>query len=378
MPKVHHKSTPSRPVVVQDICSSLNRWAPAELAYSWDRIGLQVGNPTQSVKRVITCLSVVDAVVKEAIARRCDMIVSHHALIWEPLRTLCTDDSVSRRVAMLIKNNIACFNAHTNLDVAEQGLNAHLARKLGLENPKGLLTVPHATQFKVTTFVPESHLQQVRDAMCTAGAGIIGEYSFCSFSTPGHGTFLPSEAANPFSGRKGTVNEEPERRLEVLVPKHRLSAVLAAMRRAHPYEEPAYDVYPLHEPDPRIRLGVSGTLKKPSTLKQFAQTVRRTLRVPFVRVVGEPKRLVSRVAVIGGAGASFVGDIPKDIDVLVTGDVGYHDALKALDGNLAVVDAGHCGTERFIAEAMTEHIRTHFPSLEVFTFIEEEPFQVFC
>ncbi|MCL4693758.1 MAG: Nif3-like dinuclear metal center hexameric protein [Candidatus Hydrogenedentes bacterium] len=363
-------------MTVQEVCDAVERLAPPGYAYSWDRVGLSCGSPQQSVKGAVVALTVTREVLNTALRSKANLIVSHHPLIWEPLRTLRTDDSHTALCLDIAQAGIACFAAHTNLDVVPGGVNTVLAERLGLTDLTPLVAVPQAEQIKLVCFVPESHLADVRDAVCNAGAGVIGEYTHCSFSAPGVGTFLPGEKARPFSGLKHTVNEEPERRFEVLVPKARLGAVLAALTKAHPYEEPAYDVVPLDGTDRSISLGLQGMLRRELTLNRFASHVRQTLDVSHVRVVGEGNRRIRRVGVLGGAGGSEVGSIPTEVDVVVTGDVDYHDALNAQDRNLCVVDAGHVGTEKWIVPALVRFLEAEFPKLKVTGYDEPDPFRV--
>ncbi|MCC6487386.1 MAG: Nif3-like dinuclear metal center hexameric protein [Candidatus Hydrogenedentes bacterium] len=363
-------------MTVREVCEVLERLAPPSLAYSWDRAGLAIGEPSQEVKGVLAALSVTRETFAAAKRAKANQIVSHHPLIWEPMRALRTDDPHTALCLELAHAGVSCYSAHTNLDVVPGGVNAVLAERLGLTALKSLLDVPHAMQVKLVTFVPESHLPAVRDAVCDAGAGIIGDYTHCTFSAAGTGTFLPGEKASPFSGKKHQVNEEPERRFEVLVPSGRLSDALRALLQAHPYEEPAYDVVPLQGVDPAVSLGLRGELPKPITLGAFAAQVRMNLDVSHVRVVGDLKHKVRHVAVLGGAGGSEAAHIPGGVDVLVTGDVDYHDALAAQERGLAIVDAGHVGTEKWIVPALVRRLRGVFPKLRMVSHTERDPFRI--
>jgi putative NIF3 family GTP cyclohydrolase 1 type 2 len=297
-------------------------------------------------------------------------------LIWEPFRSLRADDLHAALCLDLVKADVACFAAHTNLDVVPGGVNTALAEHLGLRELDSLIPVPQASQVKLIAFVPESHLASVRDAVCAAGAGVIGEYTHCSFSSPGVGTFLPGDNAQPFSGRKHTVNEEPERRFEVLVPKARLGGVLQALCQAHPYEEPAYDVMNLESIDTTISLGLRGVLPRAQLLDTFAAHARKALDVTHVRVVGDKKRRVRTIGVLGGSGGGEIGSVPPGIDVLVTGDVDYHDALTAQERGMAVVDAGHAGTEKWIVPKLTAYLQDEFPKLRVTSYVERDLFRL--
>lgn len=363
-------------MIIQDVCDAVDRLAPPALAYSWDRVGLSCGHPGDSVSGVVIALTVTRDVLKLAQRARANLIVSHHPLIWEPLRSLRADVPHTALCLDIVQAGMACYAAHTNLDVVPGGVNTVLAERLGLNDLAPLIPVPHAAQVKLVCFVPESHLADVRNAVCEAGAGIIGEYTHCSFSAPGVGTFLPSDKARPFSGLKHTVNEEPERRFEVLAPKAHLGAILAALVKAHPYEEPAYDVIPLEGADRAISLGLKGTLSRESTLNRYAAKVRSDLATSHVRVVGDGPRRIRTVGVLGGAGGSEIGAVPPDVDVLVTGDVDYHDALHALDRGICIIDAGHVGTEKWIVPALARYLKSEFPKLKISEHDEPDPFRV--
>ncbi len=364
------------PVQIKDICDAIESWAPRGLAYEWDKPGLSIGHPSAVVKKVLVCLTVTREVFQTAKKAQANLVVSHHPFIFDPLKHLRSDDPHTRLCLDFAKSDIACYAAHTNLDVISGGVSGVLANALGLLNPMPLFSVNHASLFKLVTFVPESHLERVRDAVSEAGAGVIGDYTHCSFSAPGTGTFRPGAKANPFSGEKGAVNEEPERRFETLVPKVRLASVLRALLSAHPYEEVAYDIVPLENRDSTISLGIKGTLKEPVRLAAFARSVKSALRLNHVRMVGPPKKQVHTVAVLGGAGGAEVRSIPNDVDVYVTGDVKYHEAQAALLRGLAVIDAGHAGTEKGIVPVMASFLRSRFRGLPVASYNEADCFTV--
>jgi dinuclear metal center YbgI/SA1388 family protein len=289
---------------------------------------------------------------------------------------LRADNATNQLCLDIVAAGIACYSAHTNLDVVPGGVNEVLAEALDLMDTAPLIPVPHAHQVKLVTFVPEADLEKVRNAVCQAGAGVIGDYSFCSFSGEGVGTFRPGDSASPYSGEKGAINEEHERRFETLVTKARLPAVLEALFAAHPYEEVAYDVVTLENTDPTVSLGLRGRLETPSRLDEFAEEVRHALDVSHVRVVGDPDRPIKNVAVLGGAGGGLAGQIPDDIDVYVTGDVKYHEAQDALERGLAIIDAGHHGTEKWIVPVLAKYLKSQLDELRVATFIEAEVFRV--
>lgn len=363
-------------VRVADVCSALEDWVPSVWAYEWDRCGLQTGAPDWRVRGVLTCLTVTPAAFERARKAEADFIVSHHPLIWDPLTSLCPTDPRVRLGLELAQARIACYSAHTSLDVAPGGVNELLAGALGLQDRGPLHAVKHALQYKLIAFVPETHLEKVRDALSQAGAGAIGAYTHCSFATPGTGTFLPGAGARPFSGNRGTLNEEPEHRIEMLVSKARLARALEALRQSHPYEEPAYDVVPLENRDPRIGLGLCGVLPKEISLDAFAVRVREALQVDHVRVAGPKRKRIKRVAVMGGAGGGDIGSLPDSTDAFVTGDVRYHDAMEAMSRDIAVIDAGHAGTEKLVVPALARFLRKRFPKMPVTAYLEPGVFRV--
>ena len=364
------------PVTVQDVCAAMDDLAPPGLAYPEDRIGLRIGRPDAPVTRILVALTVTPPAFRAALRARAEMIVSHHPLVWEPLDVIRTDDPTTGLYLDIASAGVACYAAHTNLDVVGGGVNDVLARKLGLAGTRPLLDAPHATSVKLVTFVPESHLDRVRAAVCEAGAGRIGEYTHCTFSAPGFGTFLPGDQAQPFSGERDQVNEEPERRFEVLVPQARLDRVVEVLLEAHPYEEVAYDVVPLGNPSTDVGLGRIGLLKKPVSLRVLAERVRRALGVAHLRYVGDPRRSVQAIGVLGGSGGGEVARIPRRVDALVTGDVGYHDALRAQEQGLALIDAGHAATERLVIPLLARHLRRRLGGVRVSTYREPDPFRM--
>lgn len=362
-------------ITVSTICNAMETWAPSALAYDWDKVGLQIGEPGQPVQRVLTCLTVTAAAVARAEQWGAQMIVAHHPILFSPLKTLRTDHPHTRLCLRLTQGNIAVFASHTNLDVVPGGVNTLLAETLGLENIAPLVPSPAAGQVKLVTFVPETHLALLREALCQAGAGVIGDYAECTFSTPGTGTFRPGQSARPFVGKLGKLNEESELRFETLVAKSVLPQVLQALRDAHPYEEPACDIVSLENRDPRFGLGARGTLARPVSLHAFAEFVREALKLSHVRMVGDPRRKVQRIAVCGGAGGGEIPSLPRDIDVYVTGDLKYHEADTAQERGLALIDASHDGTERNVATAIARYLKKSVPGVATQAFIEPEIFQ---
>lgn len=357
-----------------EIYDALNEYAPFQLALPNDPVGVIVGAPHKKVKKVLVCLSLTPPLIAEAIKNRVHLIISHHPIITHPIRKFCEDNPEANKVIQLIKNDIASIVCHTNFDISHNGLNYTLAQKLNLKNIKGLIPLDHLELYKLVTFVPKEYLEKVRNAVCSNGAGIIGEYAYCSFSTSGVGTFLPSEKAKPFLGKIGAVNEENEERFEVLVPGECLSKVLDALLDAHPYEEVAYDIYPLKNRNNRVSIGVVGEIESQTTLEELSFQVKKVLGIPHLRIVGEKDKTVTIIGIISGSGGGEINNIHMKLDVLITGDIKYHQALLALEKSISLIDAGHFGTEYIFTTEVAEFLKQKFPLLEVITLNEKDPF----
>lgn len=334
-------------ISVQDIIAEMERIAPAWLAEDGDRIGLQVGSPGSEARTVCVCVDPSPKALGAALDRKAGLIIAHHPLIYHPLASLTGQDFVSAAVIRLVQAGAALFVAHTNLDSAPGGVNDCLAAALGLADTE--LMVPRRQEqfYKIAVFVPEEALEAVRNAMADAGAGVIGEYSHCSFRVSGTGSFLPSGKAKPYTGEPGRLEEVPELRLEMLCAGTRKDAVVEAMAAAHPYEEAAFDVYPLANEPVRYGFGRVGGLAEPVKLADFAERVRAALLPACLKVAGDPERMVKRVAALGGGGSQAYTDALRcGADVYVTGDTRHHDVLAAEAEGMAVIDAGHFETER--------------------------------
>jgi dinuclear metal center YbgI/SA1388 family protein len=326
----------------------LEQLAPPYLAVDHDRVGFQVGSLEEEVSGVLVTLEVTDAVVEEAIANGANWIFSHHALLFRPLADLRTDQPKGRLLAKLLQHRIQVYNAHTNLDTVSHGVNDVLAEELGLQQTKILL--PHGQEqlLKLVVFVPKTHLTEVRQAITDSGAGAIGNYTHCTFSSEGTGTFLPGENTTPFIGEQGKLEEVAEYRLETIFPKSIQSQVLQAMIQAHPYEEVAYDLYPLVKSVP-YGMGKIGKLSQPMRLEQFIQYVKQVYELSHVRVVGDVTTEIRNVALLGGSGSRYVDEAQRQgADVYLTGDIDYHTAQDALAAGMCLIDIGHATEQRVV------------------------------
>lgn len=341
------------------LCRTL---APPDLALEHDRIGLQLGDQRATLRGILVALDVTRATVALAAQRRCNLIIAHHPLIYQPLKTVTAGTRIPDLVRDLIRHDIALLVMHTNYDAVSGGMNDVLAAKAGLREVCPLQGTGAGRMAKFAVFVPHSHAAVVRDAIGAAGGGAVGAYSHCTFSSPGTGTFRPLAGARPFIGQRGRTEAVAEYRIEALVPQARLDSVIAAVREVHPYEEMAYDVYPLITPGFVPNIGVIGTLPRPLALSAFAAKIRRALKVPRVHLVGRPRRMVRRVAVCAGSASDLIdGVLGAGADVFLTGELKHSAFLDAEHAGLAVVAAGHFHTERLFIPAVAGWLRTHLP-----------------
>lgn len=366
-----------------DVFRLLENWAPKSLAEEWDNVGLQVGSYHKPVKRIMVTLDVLEAVVDEAIANEVDLIIAHHPILFKPLQQLNLDSWRGRVVKKLIQHDITVYAAHTNLDIANGGVNDMLADLLGLTNREIMVDTNEEALYKIAVYVPEAHIEEVMDAVTEAGAGHIGKYSHCTFRTTGTGTFKPLIGTSPFIGEQDKLENVTEVKLETVVQETRLQKVLKAILGAHPYEEVAYDVIPLQNTGEKYGLGRVGTLANTVTLEELTNMVKTTLEVSTVRVSGNLTKKIKRVAVLGGSGEKYI--IPalhKKADVYITGDMTFHHAQEAIEMGLAIIDAGHyiekvmkLGTKQFL-EAKIKNGHEIDPTIDVIvSTTNTDPFQ---
>lgn len=323
------------------IIQLFEQFSPKSLAMEGDKIGLQIGRLNKPVEKVLVALDVLEEVVDEAIAENVQLIIAHHPIIFRPLQKISTEQSYGRIIEKLIKHDIAVYAAHTNLDVAKGGVNDLLAEALGLTDTEVLVPTTEMKLKKLVVFVPEKDAVKVKEALGNAGAGHIGNYSHCAFSSQGTGQFLPGDNTNPHIGSHGKLEEVNEVRVETIFPEHLEQKILSAMIKAHPYEEVAYDIYPLENKGETLGLGRVGYVDEMS-LEEFAAHVKKSLGVKGLRVVGDLQSKVRKVAVLGGDGNKyFMSAKFKGADVYVTGDFYYHVAHDAMMEGLNIVDPGH-------------------------------------
>ena len=367
---------------VADVLDHLHAWAPPGQKADFDRVGLQVGDPDAAVSRVLVALDLTPAVVDEAAETGAGLIVTHHPLLFKPAGQITATHPVGSLVWRLARAGVSYAAVHTNLDAARGGVSFALAEQLGVRDAQ-ILAPLDGVMKKVVVFVPETAADALRRAMAEVGAGEIGDYAACSFSTTGTGRFVPQAGATPSVGSVGEAEAVEEVRIEAVVPAWVVGAVRSAITKAHPYEEPAIDVYPLEGTTTRQGYGAVGTLEAPEPLPAFLARVRDALGAGALRYVGDDMT-VQRVAVCGGSGLSFLpAALRAGADAYVTADVTYHRFFEALDTGgqprLALVDAGHYETEAVTERLIADRLADAFPALDVaVTRHRTSPMRTFC
>ncbi|TKJ41504.1 Nif3-like dinuclear metal center hexameric protein [candidate division LCP-89 bacterium B3_LCP] len=342
---------------IQDVIDFIERWCHPGAALEYDNPGLQVGDASANLKNILVTLDVTDRIIEEAVENQVNLILSHHPLIFEPLSQLNVKTGLGRQISELVKNDIAVYAAHTNLDAAKDGVSIMLAKLLGVEDPTFLTPPEGAWMKKLAVFVPPTDVEAVRSAMAEVGAGMIGDYSHCSFNIPGEGTFLGGDSSSPAVGKKGALQSVEEIRLEMLLPGWCTDRVIAAMKKAHPYEEVAYDLYSLDNHDVNFGFGAIGNLTQPVPLKELLEQIRKKLGVKMLRVMEGPAEKVTQLAVCGGSGGQLIKNAwLRGAEVFLTGEMKYHTFLEYED-RLTVVVAGHYATERIILPIWVEKLQ---------------------
>jgi dinuclear metal center YbgI/SA1388 family protein len=351
---------------VDSVVRRLEEFAPPSLAADWDNVGLLLGDREAAVSKIMTCLTVTPESAAEAVADGVNLIVTHHPIFFRPIQRLTTATPEGRTILLLIRAGIAVYCPHTAFDNTHHGINDLLAKRLDLTDVRPLRPRDSERLVKIVVFVPDSDLRAVSDALFAAGAGHIGQYSQCSFRLSGTGTFFGSDATNPTLGQKGRREEIAEWRLEAICPQKLVDTAISAMRTAHSYEEPAYDVYPLRSGPSGAGDGRCGRLPAPLQLGSLADRIKESLSAAVIQVVGDPSRSVQTAAIVCGAGGEFITDAAAmGADVLLTGEARFHDYLAAQARGLTLLLPGHFATERPGVEDLAERIGRIFPDVSV-------------
>lgn len=348
---------------VREVLQVLEELAPARFAFSFDKVGLQLGDPTATLTKAVVSLDRSLAAAQYAAEVGAELLLCHHPLIWDPLKTITTETHAGRTALTLIKNNIAFAAAHTNWDSAQGGINDVLARLLRLHDVRPFGYAAAVSAVKLVAFVPRPHVDAVIDAASAAGAGIVGLYRRCAFMSEGKGTFLAEEGAHPAIGKKGQVEKIDEVRIEMILPAGARTTVTSAVRAVHPYEEPAMDFFQLADTAEQPA-GRMGRLSTPVSLRQFVANVDTTLAT-ISMAWGDPDRLISRVAVCGGAAdGEWESAQANAADVFLTGEVRQHIGLEASESGFAVVASGHYATEQPGSAALRDALAIKLPNVE--------------
>ena len=346
-------------MLLKTIIKKIESKYPLNLAYDWDNVGLLVGDFDMNVEKVLVVLEANEKVIDEAIENNIDLIITHHPFIFKKMNKINTMDLKGKLIHKLIKNDIALYSMHTNFDIAYDGLNDYFMKLMGFENSKVLEVTNTETLYKLAVYVPNTHVDKVKNALSDAGAGHIGNYSHCSFSSQGIGSFKPLDNANPYIGSLGEVELVEEVKIETIVPQNLLQKTIDKMIKAHPYEEVAYDIYKLENKGETVGLGRYASIDGQLNLESLCEKIKLKLNMNHIRVVGDLNTKIKKVAVVTGAGSDMVSLAKsKNCDVIITGDVKYHEAQDALDMGMTIIDCGHFDTEDIFKDVMKRFLDT--------------------
>ncbi|GAA4427023.1 Nif3-like dinuclear metal center hexameric protein [Pontibacter saemangeumensis] len=349
---------------IQDILNVLERLAPLRYQESYDNAGLQTGDAQAEVTGVLVTLDCTEAVLDEALEKGCNLVVAHHPVIFKGLKALTGRSYVERTILKAIRQNIAIYASHTNLDNVLHGVNTKIADKLQLRHQRVLVSKPQ-TLMQLVTLVPVADTEKVLQALHQAGAGNIGEYSNCSFQVTGTGRFQPSDQANPTVGEAGKAEQVRENRVEVIFPAYLQTKVMRALKQAHPYEEVAHYLYTLENQNQEVGIGMIGDLAAPLSEAAFLAYLKEKMQLPGLRYTSIGNKEVKRVAVCGGAGSFLLKDaLQQGADAFVSGDFKYHEFFDA-EGRLLIADIGHYESEVFTKEIFYDTISKNFPNFAV-------------
>ena len=341
-----------------DLVLFIDEFAPQERALDGDSTGLQWGDLSREVPVLLLALDFSEKVLEEALRVGAPFIFTHHPFLYRPLNNLDLNNKRDALIVRALKEDISLYSAHTDLDVAPRGVSQALGELLGLKKMRPFFPTGMEELEKLVVFVPEGHEDKVRDALAGAGAGWIGNYSHCTYQLLGTGTFLPREGTSPFVGTRGVLERVSEYRLETILIRRDREQVLEALFEAHPYEEVAYDLYPLSNEGQVWGLGRMGYLAEKVTLRELAEQCAELLQPDVLKVLGDLQMKVDRVAVLGGSGSDYVEyALQSGAEVFISGDIKFHDAQKAAYSGLALIDAGHDATERPVLPVLADYLK---------------------
>lgn len=351
-------------MIIKNIINEIEIHAPPIYQENYDNAGLLTGNPKNKIDSALISLDVTEEVVDEAVKNGCGLIISHHPVIFKGLKKLTGSNYVERTIINAVKNNIAIYAAHTNLDTLKEGTNQKISDKLHLKNTK-VINPGKGLLRKIAVFVPRDHADKVRNAAFNNGAGQIGDYNNCSFNSEGKGSFKPGENTNPFKGKIGNVHLEDEIKIEIAYPVHLQSRIVNSILEAHPYEEVAYDIFKIENSWDNIGIGMIGKLDNPLSKKEFLNLVKEKINNHTLKYTECNKNKISKVAVCGGSGSFLIKSAKSaGADALITSDIKYHEFFDA-ENEIMLVDAGHYETEQFTKDWFYDVIHKKFPKFAV-------------
>ena len=346
---------------LKDLTKFLDTAVPLSFQEGYDNAGLQVGSPEKEISSALLTLDVTEEVLDEAGYAGSDVIISHHPVIFGGLKQLSGKNATERIILKAIKQDVAIYSAHTNLDVLENGVSRKMAEKLGLKNVKVLVPLRNRL-LKLVVFIPVEHLEKVREAVFSAGAGVIGGYEKCGFVTTGDGSFMPGDDTKPFTGEKGKLHYEKEVRFETVLFAHMKGRVVRALLEAHPYEEVAYDLYPLENDNVRTGMGCTGEFTEPLSEKEFLKLLGSVFSAKGIKYSKPTGKEIRKVALCGGAGGQLINEaIASGAGAYVTGDIRYHSFFEA-GSKILLADIGHFESEKFSTEILYDLIIKKFPT----------------
>ncbi len=353
---------------IKDITDYMETIAPTSYAMEWDQVGLQIGSLKKEVQRIMITLEINFDVLEEAANSGVDLIISHHPLIFKPLDRIDFEGSKGAMIQKIIQADLHVYVCHTNMDVAPKGLNQYIAEKIGLKDIEILSPSDVKPFCKFIVYVPGTHREKIIEAIHKGGGGHIGNYSHCTFGTAGIGTFKPQEGAAPFLGKKNELENVEENKIETIIRRKDIPKLLKTVRDVHPYEEVAYDLYPLEIAEENVGLGRIGKLTRVRSLETFIKQLKPMLQLNEVRYVGDLHREISKVAILNGSGGDFIQEAKKaGADCFITGDVKYHEAQDAMDAGMPIVDIGHYESEIIFRDLIKNQLETQFgDSLEIY------------
>lgn len=364
-------------MIIQEIIQHLENLAPSMYQENYDNAGLLTGNPKDQVLGILIALDTIESVIDEAIEKKCNLIIAHHPIIFKGLKNLNGKNYIEKTIIKAIKNDIAIYAIHTNLDNVRNGVNFKIAEKLELQNVR-ILAPKAQTLMKLTTFCPIENTETILKTLAEAGAGQIGEYKNCSFRSQGIGTFEPSEIANPHIGKANELEEVNENRLEVIFPIHLKNQILQALRQAHPYEEIAFFLHTLENQNQEIGAGAIGELAQPMSENDFLKYLKDKMQLDSIRYTQFLGKEIQKVALCGGTGSFLLQNaIKQKADVFISADFKYHEFFDA-DDKILIADIGHYESEIFTTELLKDYLTKEFSDLKILlTTVNTNPIQYF-